>query len=321
MYSGALAATPILSLAQSLPKTRRLGMLLSDSASKEGLGGTFFQRLKELGWSEGSNLAVEYRFARGTDQFPQLATELVQQKVDVIFTGGSPFPLDAARKATTTIPIVFSGGYSDNVSAGVIQSLARPGGNITGVSFVSGELLAKRFELLKEVIPSLSKIGVLRENGAASYASQQTVLIEAARTLKIEMATFSLRDPGEFESVAQSAKNEKVGGLFVNGTPLFASRANVARLAELLIKYQLPAIGAWNYMADAGFLMGYSADPLGLLVKAAGYIDKIFRGANPGELPVEEPTRYELVVNLKAAKALKIVVPKAIILRADRVIE
>jgi putative ABC transport system substrate-binding protein len=213
------------------------------------------------------------------------------------------------------------GGYVDPVAAGVIQSLARPGGNITGLTYISEELQGKRVQLLKDVTPRLKKIGVLVEEGAPASAIGLVKLAEATRRLGLEIAAFSLRDPSEFESVIQKAKKQKVGGLYVGGTPLIAYRPNRVRLADLFIKYQLPSIGAWNYMADSGFLMGYSPHMADQYRKAAPYIDKILRGADPAEIPMEQPTKYELVVNLRTAKALGIKVPQTVLTLADRVIE
>lgn len=322
LFSSALVTAPLVSLAQPAQKMRRIGFLLEAAPNKEYLYTNLIPRLRELGWSEGANVAFEFRFSEGdNERYKQLAVELVEQKVDLIFTGGNPFTLDAARKATSSIPIVAAGGYLDPVAAGVIQSLARPGGNITGLTYASEDLPGKRVQLLKDVNPRLKKVGVLLEEGSPASATGLVRLAEATRLLGVEMVAFSVRNPSEFESAIQKAKKQKVGGLYVGGSPLIAHRPNRVRLADLFIKYQLPSIGAWNYMADSGFLMGYSPHMADQYRKAATYIDKILRGGNPAEIPMELPTKYELVVNLRTAKALGIKVPQTVLLLADRVIE
>lgn len=329
LASGALLAAPLAAFAQLSQKPRRLGLLFSGSTERSFYDKSLFPRLRELGWSEGNNLEVVSRGAEGhNERLPQLAAELVQQKVDLIFVGGDPFNLEAARKATSTIPIVFAGGYSDNVRAGVIQSLARPGGNITGATFTSADLSGKRLQFLKDVLPKLSRVGVLTEDftgvstqTTAGQASGTTAALqEAARSLGLKLEPFFVSQPADFEGALHRARKAGVGAMYVQGLTLF-SGDNRFELAKLLIKHRLPSVANWNFMADAGFLMGYSPSPLQLNQSAAAYIDKIFRGAKPAELPVEEPTRYYLVVNLKTAKALKLTIPQSVLLRAERVVE
>lgn len=322
IFAGALVAAPIVSIAQPAQKMRRIGFLLESASNKEYLYTNLIPRLRELGWAEGVNVTFEFRFSEGNNErYKQLAVELVEQRVDLIFTGGNTFTLDAARKATSTIPIVAVGGYVDPVAAGVIQSLARPGGNVTGLTYTSEDLPGKRLQLLKEVNPRLKRVGVLLEDSASSSAHVVTKAAEAARLLGMEVADFLVRDPSDFESAIQKAKKQGVGGLYVGGSPLLAARVNRARLADLFVKYQLPSIGAWNYMAESGFLMGYSPNMADQYRKGAPYIDKILRGANPAEMPMELPTKYELLVNLRTAKALGIKVPQTVLTLADRVIE
>lgn len=314
---------PWSSQAQNPGTVRRLGILSTEFLDRTILDTTLFQALRQLGWTEGNNLAVHYRPAQGRDErMPELALELVQQKVDVIYTVGSPFTLEAARKATSTIPIVFTGGYSDNVLAGMIQSLARPGGNITGATFSSGELPGKRLQLLKEIVPRLSRVGFLSEQKLLGVpGAQQELSSDAARLLGIKILTFIARNSIEFEDMVKKATKSKVGALAVPGTPLYANQKNSTLLAQLLLKYRIPSIASWPYMANTGILMAYGPRADELISRAAVYIDKIFRGANPADLPVEEPTRYYLAINLKTAKALKIRIPQALLARADRVIE
>ena len=222
----------------------------------------------------------------------------MQLKPDVIFVGANAFNLDAARRATNSIPIVLAGGYADLVGAGVIQSLARPGGNVTGMAGISDAIPAKRLQLLKQCLPGLSRVAFLFEPGLAGQKSGDDLIAQAVRALNMEVVRYELRTSSDYEAALQQARAATVEAMYVNGTSLL-SVTNARGLAELLIKYKFPSIAYWNYQADQGFMMGYSADIRDLYVRSAGYVDKILRGANPAVLPVEEPTRYEFAINLK----------------------
>ena len=320
--SSALSA-PWPGRAQTVGAQRRLGVLLSgnNAFARRFTADTILKRLQELGWSEGGNLLVEFRSAEGNpERLPQAAQNLVQLKPDVIFVGGNAFNLDAARKATNSIPIVMAGGYADLVGAGVIQSLARPGGNVTGMAGISDTIPAKRLQLLKQSLPGLSRIAYLFEPGLAGQKTSYDLITQGTRALNLEIVRYELRTSSDYEAALQQARAAKVEAMFVSGSPLL-SVTNARGLAELLIKYKFPSIAYWNYQADQGFMMGYSADARDLYVRSAAYIDKIFRGANPAVLPVEEPTRYELAINLKTAKLVGVTIPQDVLLRADRVIK
>ena len=318
--SSALAAAPLILYAQPTQNMRRLGILNADSNNRTGLDRSFFVRLRELGWTEGNNLAVEIRYAQGdNERLPQLAQELLQQKVDVIFTLANPSSLEAARKATTTIPIVMAGGYPDNVRAGIIQSLARPGGNITGATLTSEDLLGKRLQLLKELVPDLARVGTIAEATPAG-----TILREgeeaSARLLRIELTHFFVREPSDFESTLLAARKSRIQAFVVTGQHQLAG-PNAPRMAELLIKHRFPSMAVWGFQADRGYLAAYGASVADVYRTAAVYVDKIFRGAKPADLPVEQPNLYHLVINLKTAKSLGITIPQTVLLRAERVIE
>lgn len=295
---------------------------MSDAANKKLLEATVYKKLQELGWTIGQNLIIEYRSTEGHyERFPHLFQELVRLKVDVLFTGGGVFPLDAARKSTTTIAIVMAGGYSDPVGAGVITSLARPGGNVTGTAFTSSELPGKRLQFLKQLFPALARVGLLTEPGGALQGSQFALLSTAARLLNLdEITRFYARQPDEFDAAVQGAKAAGIEALLVSGTTLFSGQY-LDRVVQAVNQHKLASMGYWNYMADGGLLMGYSASILDLYTGAAVYIDKIFRGAHPSDLPVEEPSRYYLSINLKTAKLIGTTIPQALLLRADNVIE
>ena len=320
--SGALLA-PWPGKAQTAGAQRRLGVLISgnDAVARRFTADTILKKLQELGWTEGGNLVVDIRSAEGNpERLPQAAQNLVQLKPDVIFVGGNAFNLDAARKATNSIPIVMAGGYADLVGAGVIQSLARPGGNVTGMAGISDAIPAKRLQLLKQSLPGLSRVAYLFEPGLAGQKSSDDLITMATRALNLEIVRYELRTSSDYEPALQQARAAKVEAMFVGGSPLLAV-TNARGLAELLIRYKFPSIAYWNYQADQGFLMGYSADGRDLYTRSAAHIDKIFRGANPAVLPVEEPTRYEFVINLKTAKLVGVTIPQDVLLRADRVIE
>ena len=297
-----LLAAPLAAEAQPAG-TWRIGLLETSSPSpaRVRLLETLRQRLRELGYLEGQNIAFESRFAEGkTDQLPGLAAELVGLKVDVIVTSGTPASL-AAKQATRTIPIVMA-QLADPVGAGLVASLGRPGGNVTGLTTQDADLSGKRLGLLKEVVPKVSRIAVLIDE-----TSPGTVLIArdtqvAARSLGVQLQSVGVRGPDELDGAFSAMKEARAGALIVESSSmLFTSRT---RLADLALKNRLPTMFAQREYAEAGGLMAYAADFSDLFRRTATFVDKILKGAKPADLPVEQPTKFELVINLKTAKAL-----------------
>ncbi len=307
---------PLAAGAQQPEKIPRIGYLSgsSPSAAAQVLKG-FRQGLREHGWIEGQNIAIEYRWAEGKfDRLPELAAELVRLKVDVIVAPGPS--ARAARDATKTIPIVFTGA-SDPVGEGYALSLARPGRNMTGLTLSGPELSGKRLELLKETLPEVSRVAVL--GGRDDHPVHLPVTEAAARVLGVQLQLLDLRDPGELESAFAAMTRERAGALsLLPSARVFFHRQ---RLAELALKHRLPTIVYRPDLMDAGFLMAYGSSLRQELRRAAAFVDKILKGTKPGDLPVEEPTRFELVINLKTAKALGLTIPQSILVRADHVIQ
>jgi putative ABC transport system substrate-binding protein len=279
----------------------------------------FEQGLRSLGYRVGENVVIEYRFAHGEmERLPALAAELVRLGVDVIVTGGNPITV-AAMNATTTIPIVMTGGV-DPVSAGLVASLARPGGNVTGFAVdAGGEILAKRFELLKETLPNLSRVGILFNPDIAAIRSRLTSMTEIAPTLGLTTIPVEARGLDALEQAFAIMVRERAQAFVMLGDAvLFNHRSQIA---EMALRNRLPAASFQRELAEAGFLLSYGSDIRDLYRRSAVFVDKIFKGAKPADLPVEQPTKYELVINLKTAKALGITVPPILLTRADEVIE
>jgi putative ABC transport system substrate-binding protein len=280
----------------------------------------FEDGLRSLGYRVGENVVIEYRFTNGqAERLPALAAELVQLGVDVIVTGTNPNTA-AAMKATTTIPIVMNSGV-DPVSDGLVVSLARPGGNVTGLVLdTGGEIFGKRFELLKEILPNLSRVGVLFNPDVAFNRSRQTSAMgETARILGL---TFVPVEAGGFDALEQAFATmvkERAQAFVMQGDGVLYN--NRGQIAEIALRNQLPAVSGQRELAAAGFFLTYGADIPDLCRRSAVFVDKIFKGARPSDLPVEQPTKFELIINLKTAKALGVVVPPALLLRADEVIE
>ena len=312
---------PLVTEAQQVGKIFRIGLLLpwgASSAPPRHIE-AFRQGLRQLGYIEGQNIALEYRWAEGKlDQLPALAAELVHLKVDVILTWGEA-AIRSAKQATSTIPIVV-GISADLVAAGHAVSLARPGGNITGLVDTSPELSAKRLALLKEIVPKVSRIAVLWNGSNPVKVLDFKETQVAAQALGITLLSLEVRPPHpDFESVFRVAVKARAGGLVVLHDALLTG--NAKGIMELAAKNQLPTISGLREYVDAGGLMTYGASITDNLRRAATYVDKILRGAKPGDLPVEQPMRFELVVNLKTAKALGLTIPQAVLLRADEVIQ
>jgi putative ABC transport system substrate-binding protein len=275
--------------------------------------------LRSLGYRVGENVVIEYRFANGEmERLPALAADLVRLGVDVIVTGANPNTV-AAMKATTTIPIVMTNSI-DPVGNGLVASLARPGGNITGFAQdAGGELNGKRLELLKETLPNLSHVGILWNPGVASNRSLLTSMRDAAQGMGLMLVPVEARGQDAFEVVFTTMMKGRMEAFVILGDAvLFNYRGQIA---EMAIRNRLPAVAGFKEFAEAGLLLTYGANVRDLFRRSAGFVDKIFKGANPAELPVEQPTKFELVINLKTAKALGIIVPPTLLARADEVIE
>ena len=320
--AGAAAAWPLAVAAEGQPVGRmyRIGYLFEATgpetvplmkALEKGLG--------ELGYMEGSNLVIERRFwAFKNDRLPDVAAELVRIKPDLVVTGSNPLGAAALKQATTTLPIVMVGAI-DPVGTGLVTSLARPGGNVTGLSINTGpEFLTKLLEILNEIVPKLSKVAVLRQTGRTG-AAESAALESAARTLDLTILFADVRSPNEIEGAfATMARNQADAFLILGGGLTYASRQQIA---ELAVQHRLPSIHVSREYAEAGLLLTYGPNNEALWRRAATYVDKILKGANAADLPVEQPTTFELVINLKTAKALGLTIPPSMLARADEVIE
>ena len=318
LLSGAAAVWSIAARAQQSAKVWRIGYLGFGPASswtsevealRSGLG--------DLGYVEGRNLVIEFRWAERADQTFDLATQLVRMNVDVIFAPAST-QVEPARKATNTIPIVFA-QHADPVGLGDVASLARPGGNITGLSMLLTELSVKELEILRETLPHAVRIGVLWNPTTPSHPTAVKAVEAASEKLGVQLVLAPAGTVSEIEEVFATMARERVSGALVLGSPLY--NAQGALLAELQMKHRLPEIFANRANVDAGGLMSYGADLDDLYRRAATYIDKIFKGTKPADLPVEQASRYILVVNLQTAKALGVTIPTTVLARADEVIE
>ena len=291
----------------------------STAASSAALTGAFRQELTRLGWSEGKNFTIEYRFAeQNLARAPELAADLLHDKVDLIVVTGT-IPALAAKGATSTIPIVMA-NVGDPVGAGLVASLARPGGNVTGLSGLSPDLNTKRLEILLNALPKLSRVGLLTLAGANIAADLQLrELRTAALALKVKLEEIETHgDPKSLESAFQAAKQKQVSAIITTASPRFTVQRK--RIVELAYKYRFPAIYFQKEFVDEGGLMSYGLDYEDLFRHAAHYVDKILKGAKPADLPVEQPTKFELVINLKTAKQIGLTIPPNVLARAERVI-
>jgi putative tryptophan/tyrosine transport system substrate-binding protein len=307
--------------AQQAGKVFRIGFLDASTASGMAvLLEAFRQELRKLGWIEGKNITIEYRFAeQKPERLPELGAELVRLKVDLVVVS-STTPALAARRATTTVPIVLASS-GDPVGAGLVASLARPGGNVTGLSSLGPELNTKRLEILKDAVPKLARVGLLLGSGGVIADDLQLKeLRPAALALKLELEEIAAQpNPKGLESAFQTAKQKQVDAMMTLITrPLFAERK---RIVELAGKHRLPAIYFQKEFVDEGGLMSYGTDNTDLYRRAAGYVDKILKGAKPADLPVEQPKKFEFIINLKAAKQIGLTIPPNVLARADRVIK
>ncbi len=314
--AGVLAA-PLVAEAQQAGRVYRLGFLSDAKPTDSAPLRAFWGTLRELGYVEGQNLAVEYRYAAfNHDRLPELAAELVRLKPDVIVTGGTP-NIAALKHATTTVPIVMT--YApDPVGEGLIASLRKPGGNITGMSVATGpEFIAKQLEILNEAVPNLSRVGILRHVGRAGT---ETAAIEsAARKLAMKVLFADVRVPADIEAAfVQMTRGRADAFLILGGSVTWAGRQ---RIADLAVQHRLPGIHFFREYAEAGLLLTYGINFAAQFRHAATHVAKILRGAKPADLPVEQPTRFELVINLRTAKALGLTIPQSLLVRADEVIQ
>jgi putative ABC transport system substrate-binding protein len=302
--------------AQQTGKMFRIGWLDGGTAAGSAvLVNAFWQELSTLGWIEGKNITIEYRFAenKGSEPPRELAAELVRLKVDLIVVSGIG-PALAAKKATTTIPVVMTRA-GDPVGEGLVASLARPGGNVTGFSSLSYEINTKRLEILKDAVPKLARVGLLLTPTTLALKE----LRPAAQALKLILEEIETQiDANGLESAFQTAKQKQVGAIMTTAANTFFAERK--RIVELAVKYRLPAIYFQKEFVDEGGLMSYGADYADLFRRAAGYVDKILKGAKPADIPVEQPIKFEFIINLKAAKQIGLTIPPNVLVRADKVI-
>ena len=307
--------------AQPAGKVPRVGYLNPGSPSvplRQRRLEAFRQSLRDLGYVEGQNIAIEYRWAEGKyERYPALAADLVRLKVDVIVAVGGA-ATEAAQQATRTIPIVMS-IVNDPVGSGLVPSLARPGGNVTGTSVMAPDLVGKQLAVLKEIAPNVSRVALLRNPANPASAAQLREAEAAARALGVRLQILEARNPQEIDSAFAAMTRERAGGLVILADSIFTNQ--LRQIAEIAAKKRLPAIHVGTEYAEAGGLMGYSANFLDLERRAATYVDKILKGAKPGDLPVEQPTKFELVINLRTAKAIGLTIPPALLQRADQIID
>jgi ABC-type uncharacterized transport system substrate-binding protein len=315
-----ILALPLASEAQQATKVWRIGYLTVPSReTAHGVADTFQLALRDLGWIEGQNLVLDYRFAdSNVDRLPDLAAELVRLRADVIVAGANT-AVSAAKNATRTIPIVMFLAV-DPVGSGLVASLARPGGNVTGLTQNTGpEIYGKQLQLLKEAFPRVSRVAILVNRATSTYTRAVREIEAATRALGLQGQILEIRDPGEFDNAFAALPAARTDAIFITTDSMFYQYR--IRLAQLAAKSRLPAMWGLPDHVEAGGLMTYATDLHDLARRAATFVDKILKGAKPADLPVEQPTKFELVINLKTAKALGLTIPSSLLLRADRVIE
>jgi putative ABC transport system substrate-binding protein len=311
-------ATPLAADAQPAAKLPTIGFMGSGTAAAQSRWtAAFVQRLRELGWSEGRNVAIEYRWAEGrTERFAEIAAEFVRLQVDVILTHNTP-PVLAAKQATSVIPIVFATA-GDPVGSGIVASLARPNGNVTGLSSQAPDTAGKRLELLREVIPSLHRLAILTDVGNPFAALDAAEVRRVARPLGLEVVTFEVRRAEDIDSAFEALKG-RAQALYVIAVPiLFVNRVRINTLA---LAARLPTMHGVGEYVEAGGLMSYGPNWPHMWSRAADFVDKILRGAKPADIPVEQPTKFDLFMNLKTAKAMGLTIPQSVLARADEVIQ
>ena len=302
----------------TVPRVGYLSQGFATDPMRERFLEAFRQGLRELGYVEGQNIAIEFRWTEDKDdRLPALASDLVRSKVDVIVALGGA-PTRAAQQATRTIPIVMS-LVNDPVGSGLVASLARPGGNVTGLTIISPDLLGKRLELLKEVVPKVSRVALLRNPDNPADAGMLREVEAAAAALGVRLQTLEARNHQEIERAFAAMIRERAGALLILPDAIFQTQRR--QIAELAAKARLPAEGRMREDAEAGCLMAYGANYRDLVRRAATFVDKILKGAKPADLPIEQPTKFELVINLKTAKAIGLTIPPSLLQRADQIID
>ncbi len=318
--AGGLLATPLAAEAQPAGKVWRIGYLTVPSReTAQGVANVFQLALRDLGWIAGQNVVVDYRFAdSNADRLPDLAADLVQLGADVIVAGGNAAVI-AAKNATRTTPIVMFLAI-DPVGSGLVASLARPGGNITGLTMTAGqEIYGKQLQLLKDAFPRVSRVAILVNHARPTYARALQEIEIATRALGLQRRVMEIRDPGQFDKTFAAMTTAHLDAIFVPADSMFFQHR--ARLAHLAAKTRLPAMWGLREHAETGGLLAYATDLNDLARRAATFVDKILKGAKPADLPVEQPTKFELVINLKTAKALGLTIPQSLLVRADEIIQ
>jgi putative tryptophan/tyrosine transport system substrate-binding protein len=316
-----LLAVAVKADAQQSKKVPRIGYLSSTDPARESTRSEAIRlALRDLGYIEGQNIAIEYQYTQGkVDRASELAAELVRLKVDIILVAGGGRVIRAVKNATKTIPVVMMGEGIDPVEAGIVESLARPGGNVTGLTNLSTELGGKRLELLREAVPKVARVAVLYDPAIPGGVREVKEVLVAARALGLTTQSWEVRAADGFEKVFAALKKERPDGLYVPGGGLM--NVNQNRIADFALKSRLPSIYARREAVDAGGLMSYGADIANNYRRVATYVDKILKGAKPADLPVEQPTKFELVINLKTAKQIGLTIPQRMLTRADKVIK
>jgi putative ABC transport system substrate-binding protein len=319
MVSGSLLAVPLAAEAQQAGKVYRIGFLGNSTPALEAnLMGPFRDGLRELGYVEGQNILIEYRWAEGRyERFPALIAELLAWKVDVIVTAGTPAS-HAVKKATTSIPLVMV-AVGDPVVSGLVPSLTRPTGNITGLTSMGDELEGKRLELLRDLIPTISHVAALTNSGNASLKKASEVLRAVAAALHIRVLVLDVRSADQLDGAFDVIVQKRPEALLVPGDRVFLT--NRARIVQFAAKRRLPGMYAYRELVEAGGLVSFGPSYADMHRRAAYYVDRILKGTKPGDLPVEGPTTFELVINMKTAKALGLTIPPSVLLRATHVIE
>jgi putative ABC transport system substrate-binding protein len=322
-FVAALAAGPLAAArnaaAQTSGKPHRIGFLGNSTEELEAnLVGPFRDGFRELGYVEGRDLVIEYRWAEGQyERFPALIAELIALKVEVIVTAGTPAAL-AVRRATTAIPLVMV-AVGDPVGSGLVKSLARPGGNLTGLVSIAPDLEGKRLELLTEVVPKLALVAFLANPANAFHVTSERQAREAARQLHLKVEFFPVRAEGEFDRAFQAIAGRRPGALVMLADRLFLHHR--ARIVEFAARQRLPTVYAYTELVEAGGLMSFGPSYPGMHRRAAYFVDRILKGANPADLPMEQPSKFELMINLRTARSLGLVIPQPILLRADNLLQ
>lgn len=315
---GAAAIWPLAARAQQAARSRVVGLLVPGSEASHGAWiDAFTRRLAELGWTDGRNVTIEYRWAAGDNQrMTEFAGEFVQRKVDVIVSSANG--VNIASKATSSIPIVFA-AFNDPIASGLVKSLSRPGGNVTGLTVQPSDLAGKRIELLRQIVPNMRRLSALANVAGSGFALETGGVRAAAAALNVEAEILELRSADDIAPALARLRQRRPDGLYVLSEPLV--NANKTRIVQVVMEERIPTIFGFREFVDAGGLMSYGANFSDLFRRAADFTDKILRGEKPADMPVQQPVKFDLIVNLKTAKALGLTISESFLLRADEVIE